>query len=94
LFDEGRLYDVRGVAGAEWFVHAPCTISDLREQDRTVSFTADGWGDRPYIVLIAGVTERPAAVDVREGVDDPHFHPQQKLLTIPLNGRSQVEIRY
>lgn len=94
LFDEGRLYDVHRIRTAGWFVHAPGAIRDLREQDRSVSFTVDGWGDRPYTVLIAGVTEKPAAVTGHQPLDDAHFDLQQRLLTIPLKGRSRVRIEY
>jgi hypothetical protein len=92
LFDEGRLYDVRNARSRDWFIHAPCAIRDLREDDHSLSFTVDGWGDGPYSVLIAGVAEEPAAMHVAQPLEDPLFDRQEKLLTIRLKGRSDIRI--
>jgi hypothetical protein len=90
LFDAGRLYDVRKAHAANWFIHAPCAITDLHEEGRSVTFTVDGRGDRPYTVLIAGLTEKPDAVNAPE----THFDSQQQLLTIRLKGPSRISIQH
>ena len=90
LFDAGRLYDVRKAPVANGYIHAPCAITDLHEDDRSLTFTLDGWADKPYTVLIAGLNDKPHAVSAPE----THFDPQQQILTIRLKGPSRIQIRY
>ncbi len=89
LFEKGRLYEVRKLGGWNWFIHAPCAISDISVRAGSVTFVADGWGAWPYTVLISGVTKMPAAVSPDAGV---RFDARRKLLTIPLSGPSRIEI--
>lgn len=66
LFDRGKIYDVKPLNVTGWLIHAPCAIHNIIEQTDLVKFTLDGWGgihhNRPYFVLLSGVTTKPAAV--------------------------------
>jgi hypothetical protein len=99
----GRLYDVRKLRTTNWLIHAPCAIRDVQEDAKSVRFAVDGWGTRPYTVLVSGVTTRPAQITARKpigrtGSSSPaeevefQFHPQN-LLTIPLEGVTYVQIQ-
>jgi hypothetical protein len=90
LFGEGRLYDMRKLPSRNWFIHAPCAIRDVAEHSNSVTFNTDGWGSRPYTVLISGVSRAPVVVSPDA---DVHFDSQQKLLTVSLSGASWVQIR-
>lgn len=95
LFEKGRLYDVRRLDDRNAFIHAPCAIRELRQDKEAVHLIVDGWGTKPYTVLVSGVTKEPAAVTVRERLDaDVRFDSQWRLLTVSLAGPSQIEIRY
>ncbi len=58
LFDAGAIYDVRRVPLAGCFIHAPCKIRQIVEEDGLISFVLDGWGARQsaraYYVLVSG----------------------------------------
>ena len=103
LIRTGPLYDVRKFGKANWFVHAPCGIRDIKEDGNSMRFAVDGWGGKSYTVLISGVTTRPARVTVRKPIGRTgsltaaaenafHFNPQQNLLAIPLEGVVRVGI--
>lgn len=97
LFGQGRLYDVRRIAGRNWFVHAPCAIEELDAGDGAVSFEVDGWGDASFTVLVSGVPNEPSRVTAREpggdaAVAQTYFNPELKLLTITLAGPSEVRL--
>ena len=105
LMRTGRLYDVRKLSKTDWLVHAPCAIRNVREDSHSVCFALDGWGAKPYTVLISGVTTQPQAVTVRKPAgrtsalsaateSESHFSSQKRLLTIPLEGVSHVRIEY
>lgn len=92
LYGKGTIYDVKRLPNRGWFIHAPCAISGVHEDSDSVTFTANGWGDRPYFVLICGV-EQPRKVSVSSG--DPaavHFDSERRVLIVTPAGRSQVKI--
>jgi len=96
LFDQGTLYDVRRLEGTGWFLHAPCAIRDLKETEGSVTFSVDGWGDKVFYILLAGVEKAPAVTvrssgAARQGVT--HFNARQRLLSITLTERSEVRLR-
>jgi len=100
LFGKGTLYEVRRLPGKAWFIHAPCTVRDLREADGAVTFVVDGWAEKPFYVLLSGVEQKPAAVTIRclagQAANDSapvDFQPQQHLLLISLAGPSEVRLR-
>ena len=104
LFGKGTLYDVKRLPKNGWFLHAPCAIRDLRETDNSITFIADGWDKKQFYILLSGVQQKPAAVAIRplapatggQAVADEtriDFKPQQHLLTIALDGPSEVQLR-
>jgi hypothetical protein len=58
LFDMGKMYDLIRLPIHDCFIHAPCTIRDVVEDNNGVAFTVDGWGaarsSRPFSVLVSG----------------------------------------
>ena len=87
-----------------WFIHAPCAISDIREDKTSVTFTVDGWGAKQYFVLVSGSEKEPSQVDVRDIYQQvsqapdfkpavKEFHGEHNCLIITLKGKSQIRIR-
>jgi hypothetical protein len=104
LYGKGKIYDVKRVDERGWFIHAPCAISDVRQQGDSVTFAVDGWGDKPYYVLVSGVQKEPSVVAIRkvaqESVGTPIFEPlekgfcsEHKCLVISLKGKATIRIR-
>jgi len=107
LYGRGKIYDVKKLRNRGWFVHAPCVISDIREDTRAITLTMDGWGlgDKPYYVLISGIDKEPKEVGVRkvfqQSTEPPPFKPAKKefysehnYLVIILEEKSEIRIRY
>jgi hypothetical protein len=100
LYERGRIYDVKRLPDRGWFLHAPCALNEIREDDRSVTFTTAGWGDRQYRVLISGIESAPGEVSVRRGGENQgkfisaprQFSDERNILVITLEGRSQVRI--
>ena len=112
LYGKGKLYDVKnlachasgGLPKRVWFIHAPCAISDIREDRDLVTFVTSGWGDEPYHVLISGIEKEPAEVLIRKapqesteqhsfGTAKTEFHSDGKYLIINLQDRSEIQIK-
>jgi len=104
LYGRGKIYDMKKLRNSGWFVHAPCVISDIREGRRAVTLTVDGWGGKPYYVLISGIEKEPKEVGVRkvfqESAEPPPFKParkefygEQNYLIITLEEKSEIRIR-
>ena len=104
LYGKGKIYDVKKLRDRGWFIHAPSTISDIREGRRSVTLTVDGWGVKPYFVLISGIEKVPSEVGVRkvfqESTEPPPFKPakkefysEQNYLVITLEGKSEIRIK-
>jgi hypothetical protein len=105
LFYKGALYDVKRLPNKRWFVHAPCTIRNLRETPDSVTFMVDGWGRKVFYVLLSGVKEKPAQVQtglIFGGLQGPgtsqvpvHYDPQQQLLVITLTQvYSEIRVQF
>ncbi len=105
LYDKGKMYDVKKVSGLGWFIHAPCVISDVQEDNKSVLFGADGWGDKQYYVLVSGIKKRPKDVLVRKVIQETmkssafdsaenEFHSKYGNLVIKLQGKSEIRINY
>ena len=104
LFDKGMLYDIRRLSKTGWFLHAPCAIRDLKEADGAVTFTVDGWGNKVFHILLAGVEKAPTVTvhstrpnarpqeNADQGVIE--FHAQRRLLTITLRQPSEIQLRF
>ena len=104
LYEQGKLYDIKKLRDRGWFIHAPCTISDIREGKSEVAFTLDGWSDKQYFVLVSGIEKEPREVDVREIYQEPgragafksavkEFHGEHNCLVITLDRKTQIRIR-
>ena len=63
------------------------------ETGGTLRFSPAGWGDRPYHIMLAGVTEAPRRVTAAgKPVESSHV-PDQKLLVVRLEGAAELEIQ-
>jgi len=104
LYGKGKIYDMKKLLNRGWFVHAPCVISDIQEDKRSVTFTVDGWGGKPYYLLISGIDKEPKDISVREvrGLSSKplgfksagkEFHSEHNCLVITLEGKSEIRIR-
>jgi len=99
LYGKGKIYDVKKLPRRGWFVHAPCKISDIREDKESVTLTADGWGGKQYYVLISGIETEPSEVLVNPGKSrtlrsaETQFYREQKILIIELEEKSEIQIK-
>ena len=104
LYGKGKIYDMKKLRNRGWFIHAPCAISDLREDKRSVTFTVGGWGGKQYFVLISGIEKEPSEVSLSEMFRQAsqaspfkpaikEFHGEHNCLIITLKGKSQIRIR-
>jgi hypothetical protein len=86
------------------FIHAPCPIRDLHETNDTVAFAVDGWGKKPFYVLLSGVEQKPIGTMIRPLAqagrgpalsDEAHlnFTAQEHLLMIYLDSPAVVELQ-
>ncbi|UCD49670.1 MAG: hypothetical protein JSW27_19320 [Phycisphaerales bacterium] len=107
LFDVGTLYDIARLPAGAAFIHAPCEISGVSEEDGVVSFSVEGWAvrpeERPYHVMISGWTGPAPWVTACEPgatLESARVNvtvstasvPGSKLLILGLNGPAQVTV--
>jgi len=104
LYGKGKLFNAKKLPHRRWLAHAPCMISNVRDDGDYVALTVDGWGGNQYHVLISGIEKEPREVRVRQ-VDNVsaqppafqpakrRFHREQGLLIITLEGKSEIQIR-
>ncbi len=93
LYGQGTIYDMKKFSDRDWFVHAPCAISEIREEDDSVTFTTDGWGDKQYYVLVSGIEQEPHKISVSS--QEPftaHFDKERNLLLVTTTGESEIKI--
>ncbi len=94
LYGKCKIYDVKRMSNRGWFVHAPCTISDIRENEDYVMLTTNGWGSAQYYVLISGVEKEPHEVIIDDvQTAETQFHQEHKILLIALKGKSEIQIK-
>jgi len=94
LYDKGTIYDVKRMSNRGWFVHAPCRISDIRENEDCVALTIDRWNGTQYYVLISGVEKEPHEVIIDDvQTAETQFHQEHKILLIALMGKSEIQIK-
>ena len=104
LYGRGKIYDLKKLRDRGWYIHAPCVISNIREEKRSITFTVDGWGAKPYYVLISGMDKEPKEVGVRKvfqkSSEQPpfksakeDFYSEHNCLVITLEGKSEIRIR-
>lgn len=107
LFGAGKMYDVGRLDVHDCFVHAPCAIRDVTEDDTSASFTVDGWGATqsggPYHVLVSGWEGPTPHVTVWRSGDWPDPAPNGssvnrafvaggELLIIGADGPARIQI--
>jgi hypothetical protein len=94
LYGKGKIYDVKKLPNRGWFVHAPCTISDIHEDESSVTLTTEGWDSKQYYVLISGIEKEPREVIINAlRTAETQFHREQKILLITLEGKSEIQIK-
>jgi hypothetical protein len=105
LYGKGKVYDVKKLPNRGWFVHAPCVISDIRENGDCVTLVVDSWGEKQYYVLVSGIEREPRDVLARKIVQEStepsafesaekEFHSEYGNLVIKLRGKSEIKINY
>ncbi|MBN2592748.1 MAG: hypothetical protein JXA81_04510 [Sedimentisphaerales bacterium] len=99
LYGKGTIYDVKKLPGRGWFVHAPCIISNIREDKDCATFTVDGWGGKQFFVLISGIETEPSEIlvnpdksNTRRSSETQYDH-EQKILLITVEGKSEIQIK-
>jgi len=104
VYGQGKMYDMKKLDNRGWFIHAPCLIGNIREDDKAVTFTVEGWSDKPYHVLISGIEEQPTDISVRRLAAESdrslasksagdEFNDESKTLLITLQGKSEIRMR-
>jgi hypothetical protein len=104
LYGKGTIYNVRKLPRCGWFVHAPCTIGNIREDKNSATLTVDGWGNEKFYVLISGIETEPSEVNVRKVASDSgktfplkpaetQYNHEQKILLIATDGKSEIQIK-
>jgi hypothetical protein len=104
FYGKGTIYDVKKLPSYGWFVHAPCTISNIREDKDCVTLTVDGWGDKQCYILISGIETEPSEVGIRKIGGNPgktfsfelaetQYNHEQKILLITIEGKSEIQIK-
>jgi hypothetical protein len=99
LYGKGTIYDVKKLSSRGWFIHAPCTISNFREDKDFVTLAVDGWGSEQFFVLISGIETEPSEILVNP--DKSHtrrsaktqYNHEQKILLIALKEKSEIQIK-
>lgn len=90
------LYDFRVFRNQGVTVHAPGTIEvDAEADQRSVSFTLQGWSTSPYYILMTGVKAEPSVLVNGEKVSlsPPHFYDAKNgRLILRLEGSPKVTI--
>ena len=97
-FNEGSIYDIKKLNKRGWFIHAPCSITDITEKQDEIIFTSDGWGDKDHNVLISGIGNKPAEVLGQRPAEpliplEHEYHDTDGLLIIKAKGETKIHIR-
>jgi hypothetical protein len=99
LYGKGTIYDVKKLSGRGWFIHAPCTINNIREDKDRVTFVVDGWDDKQCYALISGVETEPSKIIVNPDKShtrraaETQYNREQKILLISIEGTSEIQIK-
>ncbi len=101
LYDAGTMYDLKKLPKRRWLIHAPCTISDIRENAKEATLAVDGWGKKTFYVLISRITNKPAQISVRPqgspnapyAAADVQYHTPGAYAVIKLKGASQIRLK-
>ena len=92
-FGQGKLYDVRKIAGLMLLVHAPCDITDIRNQDGKLTVDVAGWKSTPVNVLFSGIEKKPKQIRTNgTPVTNATFDAELRLCVVPINGKTEIQI--
>ena len=101
LYGLGKIYDLKRLPRRGWFIHAPCTISNVREEGDSVTFTTGGWGDKRYYLLLSGIEQAPDKISIRDVAGDSgtfksatmQFDSERGILVVALESKADIRIR-
>jgi len=101
LYSRGKIYDVKRLRSRGWFIHAPCEISNIRQDGDSVTFTTGGWGDKRYYLLLSGIEQEPDNVSIRDVTGDSdtfksvtgQFNSELGILLITPESKADIRIR-
>jgi hypothetical protein len=99
LYGKGTIYDVKKLPRHGWFVHAPCTISNVREDKDSVKLTVEGWDDKQCYVLVSGIETEPNEIVVNPDKShtrraaETQYNREQKILLIAIERTSEIQIK-
>ena len=100
-YSKGKMYDLKKLKDKGWFIHAPCAIDLIEESKSDVRIRLNGWGNKPYHVLISGLKETPAKISllnenahqIKEVSTDTTFHKGKAYMTVRLKGKLQLRLK-
>ncbi len=95
LYHLPAVYDYRVLRRSGCIIHVPGTITVLADQKNLYRFRAKSWIDRPYYVLINGLTKQPqVSVNGQPlSITGPHQYLQEGgNLILQLQGEAEVQI--
>jgi hypothetical protein len=77
-------------------VHAPGAIAQVNQSAASLSFTVDGWPERPYFVLVNGLRGKPQ-VHINgqaAALSEPHqFIEAKGRLILQVSGKARIEVK-
>jgi hypothetical protein len=95
LYNLPAVYDYRVLRHSGVIIHAPGTITVLADRKGLCKFRVKSWIDRPYFVLINGVTKQPRVKlnDQTVAIVYPHQYLQETgNLILQVQGEVEVEM--
>jgi hypothetical protein len=91
-FGRGAIYGFHRFTNG-WLAHAPCAIGKPKESGDWMSFSLDGWGPRPYHLVLVGLKKKPKQLLVNGEPVETEHHRELRLLIVPLKGRAEIRAR-
>ncbi|GIV19156.1 MAG: hypothetical protein KatS3mg023_0907 [Armatimonadota bacterium] len=95
MYNLSTVYDYRVLRHSGMIVHAPGSITVLADQKNRCKFRIKGWINRPYYVMVNGLTQQPQVKINSQSVTitSPHQYLQQNgNLILQVQGEAEVEI--
>ena len=93
LYNKGTMYDLKKLNKHGCFIHAPCAIGEITESAKQATFTVDGWGEKPFYVLISGIKGKPQ-IKANPGQTDLQFYNDNTYAVIKLKGETRITISF
>jgi hypothetical protein len=99
MYPVADVYDFHSfrAAGGEspLLVHVPGRVDDVKDEPGRATFSARGWPDEPYFVLVAGLKKRPRVrIDGKDvELKEPHQYVEDAgRLVLQLKVQPEVEV--